>query len=106
MSENEPVYEAATSSGRLFLERRGYRQRRIIDAARILPIVGLLLWLVPLVWPQAQDADAISTSRATLYVFAIWIALIGVGGFLAWRMTPTADASVDEDAEHTQDTGQ
>lgn len=96
MSEHDPVFDAPNASGRLFLERRGYRQRRIIDAARILPIVGLLLWLVPLIWPDVGEDGAISASQATLYVFAIWIALIGVGGFLAWRMSPSEDVSGDE----------
>jgi len=96
LSEHDPVFDAPNSSGRLFLERRGYRQRRIIDAARILPIVGLLLWLVPLIWPDVGEDGAISTSQATLYVFAIWIALIGVGGFLAWRMSSSEEVSGDE----------
>lgn len=78
---------------RVFLERRSYRQRRIIDAARILPIVGLLLWFVPLVWPNADSAGTIKTSTATLYIFAIWIGLIVLGAFLAWRMGPAEDAS-------------
>ena len=86
-----------TTSGtlrRLFLERRSYRQRRIIDAARLLPVVGLILWLVPLVWSKGEADIEISTSIATLYVFAIWIGVIVAGAFLAWRMN-WADGATD-----------
>jgi hypothetical protein len=37
---------------RLFLERRSYRRRRMMDAVRILPLLCTLLFLVvPLMWP-------------------------------------------------------
>ncbi|KAA2313150.1 hypothetical protein DL237_15480 [Pseudooceanicola sediminis] len=45
--------------GPLFLERRGYRQRRMTDAARVLPMLGLVLLAMPLLWPQGDG-----TSRA------------------------------------------
>jgi len=60
----------------LFLERRSYRQRRLMDAARLLPVVGALLWLVPLLWPQSGADPAAhagtSTSAAILYIFGVW----------------------------------
>ena len=89
-------FQRAMRIGFLDLAASAPERFRIIDAARILPIVGLLLWLVPLIWPDVGEDGAISTSQATLYVFAIWIALIGVGGFLAWRMSPSEDVSGDE----------
>jgi len=95
LSDRGSVYDAPDTGGRLFLERRGYRQRRIIDAARILPIVGLLLWLVPLIWPDAGEGGAIGTAQATLYVFAIWVVLIAAGAFLAWRMAPHEEPASD-----------
>lgn len=63
-------------SSPLFLERRSYRQRRLMDAARLLPVVGALLWLVPLLWPQSGADPAAhagtSTSAAILYIFGVW----------------------------------
>ena len=54
-----------------FLAPAAYRQRRLRDAARLLPILGLALLMVPLLWTEPP-----SGSRATLYVFAVW-ALLG-----------------------------
>lgn len=82
-----------SSQNRLFLERRGYRKRRILDAARVLPILGLLLWLVPLVWPSAGQDGAVKTSTATIYVFVIWCLLIAIGAFLAAGMKPAETQS-------------
>ena len=97
MSEDALSESGQRSARHIFLERRGYRQRRFVDAARLLPIVGLLLWLVPLVWPQSGDEGALSTSNATLFVFAIWFGLIVLGAFLAWKMVPRSNSVVPED---------
>ena len=74
---------------RLFLERRSYTRRRILDGARLLPIVGFVLWMLPLIWPAKGAEGAIATSNATLYIFAIWIGLILLGAYLAIRMAPS-----------------
>lgn len=37
-------------TGPLFLARADYRRRRLRDAARLLPVVGALLMLLPLLW--------------------------------------------------------
>ena len=71
----------------LFLERRGYRMRRLMDVVRVLPIIGLGFWLVPLMWPQPADpAEGIATSDTLRYIFGIWSVLIVVA-FLLWRST-------------------
>jgi ABC-type nickel/cobalt efflux system permease component RcnA len=82
---------------RMFLERRSYRKRRMMDAMRVLPVVGLCLWLVPMMWPVgvAQgDSSAVSTSAALRYIFCIWI-LLSVGAWLLWRRTRRDIASED-----------
>ena len=108
MSARDPLAPENRSERHIFLERRGYRQRRIVDAARMLPVIGLLLWLVPLVWPRAHQEGTLTTSSATLYVFLIWILLIVVGAFLAWKMTPseTADPSEQDLSDHANTTDQ
>lgn len=58
-----------------FLERGNYRKRRVRDAARLLPILGLSLWLVPLLWATEAD-DAPATSNTMVYVFGVWFILI------------------------------
>ncbi|MEP5153413.1 hypothetical protein [Planktotalea sp.] len=72
---------------RLFLERRGYIQRRVIDGAKLLPIIGLVLFMVPLIWPRRGDSDAVITSSSSIYIFMIWLGLIVFGAFLANRIT-------------------
>jgi hypothetical protein len=59
----------------VFLERRGYRRRRVMDAARMLPVAGLFLLLMPLLWAGAHGGVA-GTAGAGLYVFGVWGGLI------------------------------
>jgi hypothetical protein len=72
----------------LFLERSGYRQRRLMDAVRLIAIVGALLWLVPVLWPTGGTAEtgAVIKSRALFYVFGVWAGLIVVAAVLAFRI--------------------
>ncbi|TDK41225.1 hypothetical protein [Antarcticimicrobium luteum] len=63
----------------VFLERQTYRRRRLMDAARLLPVLGALLFAVPLLWPGAEDAGTaapVPTSRAIRYIFVVWALLI------------------------------
>lgn len=77
----------------LFLARRTYRRRRIMDAAKILPIMGMFLFFLPLLWGQGSQ-----TARALLYVFSAWAFLI-VAAFViarALRDVIASDESADE----------
>lgn len=65
-----------------FVERRTYRRRRLMDIARLAPLIGALLFLVPLLWPEqhlseggGHDAGS-SMSTAMIYIFGVWIGLI------------------------------
>ncbi|MDB4212418.1 hypothetical protein N9769_08735, partial [Ascidiaceihabitans sp.] len=76
----------------VFLERRSYRQRRMMDAIRLLPLVGLLLWLLPTLW-AATDSDGVEPvrmSQAIVYVFGVWVCLILSAGTL-WRYLKGSD---------------
>jgi hypothetical protein len=62
-----------------FLEKRSYRRRRMTDALRLLPILGLWLFMVPLLWPGAAarlTGMGVSMSSALIYIFAVWTGLI------------------------------
>ncbi|WP_273248768.1 hypothetical protein [Sediminimonas qiaohouensis] len=85
----------------LFLERRSYRQRRLMDALRLLPLLGAVLWAVPLLWgqpePAASAADGtgsggMPTSHAMLYIFGVWAVL----AILALCLSLRLDRSVDK----------
>lgn len=58
-----------------FLERATYQLRRLMDAARFLPIFGLILLLLPLM-RQSDDADAPRVGQEAVYLFAVWIGLV------------------------------
>ncbi|WP_052261949.1 hypothetical protein [Leisingera sp. ANG-M1] len=62
-------------------ERQTYRRRRLMDIARLLPVLGAVLLALPLLWPEASThpaaRDGVSMSTAIIYVFAVWVALIG-----------------------------
>jgi len=67
----------------VFLERRTYRRRRMMDAARLLPVIGVLLFLVPLLWQPGENA---TTARGVSYVFVIWAVLIVAAGWLSRKL--------------------
>lgn len=79
----------------LFLERRGYRLRRMMDAVRLLPFLGLGLWLVPLLWPRGDGAAGeavVSGSVALRYVFGVWAGMTLAALFLWLRTRRRGDA--------------
>ena len=96
MSAQDRLRSEPRPEQQIFLERSGYRQRRIADAARLVPVVGLILWSVPLVWPHDGEEGAITTSTAMIYMFAIWFALILLGAFLASKISPVEPTSTEE----------
>lgn len=67
----------------LFLDREVYRRRRLMDAARLLPVVGVLLFLLPLLWAP-QETAAADTARGGLFLFLVWAGLI-LAAFLLSR---------------------
>ncbi|WP_341366478.1 hypothetical protein [Yoonia sp. BS5-3] len=71
----------------VFLERASYKQRRLTDAARLLPILGMLLWAIPLLW-GADEPVQTSNAPALLYVFGVWMALIAVSALIARWLEP------------------
>jgi len=76
-----------------FLARPGYRRRRLIEAIRLLPYAGLLLFLFPLLWPENDGATL--TSRATIYIFAAWFMLV-LAAAIGARALSRAEARDDE----------
>lgn len=72
---------------RLFLERRTYRQARLQDAARLLPVLGLVLVFAPIfIRGDTQDAG-LRMSGWLVYYFIIWIGLIVLTGFVSRALT-------------------
>lgn len=66
----------------VFLARRAYRLRRLRDAARLLPLVGMFFFLLPILWaPGATDRR--DTAIDGIYLFVIWGLLIAIAALLA-----------------------
>lgn len=81
----------------LFLERQSYRRRRLIDFIRMVPVIGAVLWAVPLLWPSGADSTT-STSVAIVYLFGVWLGVIVLGAILA-RLLKKAE---DQDPERAR----
>ena len=69
----------------VFLERQSYRRRRVMDGARVLPFLGALLWLVPLLW-QEDPEQGVRSSAVIVYLFGVWLLLVLLAGFIAWAL--------------------
>ena len=91
-----PTDEAQGPRPTIFVEKQTYRMRRIMDAARLVPLLGVLLFAIPLLWPTGPDMG-IATSRTILYLFGVWVALILVTMRLSHvlRSLPPADRTTD-----------
>ena len=72
--------------GVLFVESRAYRHRRVMDAARLLPVLAAVLIVLPLLWaPEVGRERDLATD--TIYVFSLWACLILAARLLAPRLT-------------------
>ncbi|KKK93508.1 hypothetical protein LCGC14_2692180 [marine sediment metagenome] len=74
----------------VFLERQSYRRRRLMDAARMLPLLGAVLFVLPVLWADT-DGGGGSTARGGLYLFAAWTLLV-IGAALLARPLARSDA--------------
>ncbi len=78
----------------LFLARQSYRSRRLGDAARILPVIGIILLLLPILW-----ADSARTREGLVYIFVVWAILIAVVGPISSRLSTHAESRDDPPAD-------
>jgi hypothetical protein len=69
----------------VFLERASYRQRRLQDMARILPVLAAILFVLPLIWKLTGN-DGRGTSAVVIYLFAIWSGLIAIAAILSRKL--------------------
>lgn len=89
---------------KLFLERRSYRMRRLMDAVRLMPVLGLGLWMVPLMWPHPDEpGGSMSISAALTYLFGVWFLLIVVALALWVKTRRFADKAQQQPLEEMVD---
>ena len=68
----------------LFLEPQPYRRRRLIDAARLLPVFGIFMLVVP---PGLLTAaKGASTTSMLIYLVMVWAGMIFVAALLGRYM--------------------
>ena len=66
--------------------------QRVMDAARLLPVVGAFLWFIPILWQSGDGGQA--TSRAIGYIFGVWV-LLCIGAALVSVPLRAADKAED-----------
>lgn len=79
----------------LFLARAPYRRRRLRDAARLLPVLGAFLLLLPLLW--TPDARMDLRSGDVVYFFSVWLVLIGLAAAFAPGLRGGETSDEEED---------
>ncbi len=80
----------------LFQTPSGYRLRRLHDAARMLPVIGAFLILLPILWAPAETAQR-DTAPDGIYLFAVWAGLIVVAALISRGLDPTGEDAGPED---------
>lgn len=78
----------------VFLERDLYRRRRVIDATKLLPIVGVALFVLPVLTIDETQAAHVSTSARLIYFFSVWGLLIAIAFVLSrWLRSDATSAT-------------
>lgn len=76
----------------LFLARQSYRQRRLMDAARLLPVLGAFLFLLPVLWgPRPGTVEGRATASDGIYIFLAWAGLILAAFLMSRALAAHAD---------------
>jgi len=90
--------------GPVFVQRRTYRRRRTADGARMLPILGAILFAIPLLWrgggeagqPAADLAATARTAWVMGYLFVVWLGLVVLSGVVSRFLRPEDDDPDDD----------
>ncbi len=85
-------------SGPVFVEKRTYRRRRLVDAARMLPLLGVALVCIPLLWTGPEVAPT-PTTHVMLYFFGVWLLLAIVSGVISRHLKGSDDADGEAGSE-------
>lgn len=79
----------------LFLRPAHYRLRRRRDAARLLPVLGTFLFLLPILWAPARSFDR-DTAPDGIFLFVAWGGLIFLAFIIARSLANPANVEGGE----------
>ncbi len=82
---------------RLFLERRTYRRNRLQDAARLVPVLGALLFFGPVFILTSATGVGGGTGGWLVYFLGVWLALIALAAALSSALSRIFPAVPPED---------
>lgn len=86
---------------RLFLTRRTYRKNRLQDAARLLPILGMILFFGPVfITDDASLETGTTLADWLVYCFVVWLGLIAVAMLVSRAL---AEPGPEGDSETSPD---
>jgi hypothetical protein len=87
----------------LFLRPAHYRLRRRRDAARLLPVLGGFLFLLPILWAPARSFDR-DTAPDGIFLFVAWGGLILLAFIIARSLAnPESAEGADADSGFEED---
>lgn len=86
----------------LFLARRSYRLRRLMDAARLLPLLAAFLFLLPLLWDSREGR---ATAGDGIYLIVAWAGLILASFLISRRLAREAGGAPAPDGDDRWDPG-
>jgi hypothetical protein len=82
----------------IFLARQSYHRRRLGDAAKLIPVVGAVLLVLPIL-----SGGAARTSGGLLYIFAVWAILIVLNALVSRRLVQSIPDSEEAEAAAAPD---
>lgn len=83
----------------IYLEKQTYRRRRLEDAARFVPWLGVVLLIFPALWSDDVGAKPPGTAGRGVYIFAVWSILVLASALLTrglMRRDPPRDPEEDD----------
>lgn len=84
MSEFDLQQPTNTRRRARFLERKTYRRARLEDAARLLPLLGLFLFISPIaIQSTARPGESGGTVDWLWFFMGIWLGLIVLAAFVS-----------------------
>lgn len=79
----------------MFLGRIPYRRRRLRDAARLLPVFGAFLFILPALWSPPGEGQRL-LSGDVVYFFIAWAILVLVAAAFAPGLSAAEDEEEDD----------